>query len=173
MLRLWPDARRSAAGRSRSRLLLTSSKRAREPRHRRASPRSPRRQRDRQPPSRRKATAASAAPGQVAPTRRSAAPTRRSSTPAAAPASGQIVRRLGDFSGRTSRFEGKWSPTSFVASIDDSFLFSCLNAELRSGTAKLCQEQVRPGQPAQLRAGLVPADARLLRGGALSSARPN
>ena len=80
---------------------------------------------------------------------------------------------VGDFSSRTSRFEGKWSPTSFVASIDDSFLFSCLNAGLRSGTAKLCQEQVRPGQPAHLRAGLVPVEARLLRGGALSSARPN
>ena len=80
---------------------------------------------------------------------------------------------VGDFSVRTSRFEGKCAPTSFVALIDDSFLFSCLNAELRSGTAKLCQEQVRPGQPAHLRAGLVPAEARLLRGGALSSARPN
>ena len=80
---------------------------------------------------------------------------------------------VGDFSGRTSRFEGKCAPTSFVASIDDSFLFSCLNAELRSGTAKLCQEQVRPGQPAHLRAGLVPVGARLLRVCALSFARPS
>ena len=73
---------------------------------------------------------------------------------------------VGDFSGRTSRFEGKCAPTSFVASIDDSFLFSCLNAELRSGVEKLWQEQVGAGRPAQLRAGLVPAEARLLRGGA-------
>ena len=77
---------------------------------------------------------------------------------------GRKVQR--DFSGRTSRFEGKWSPTSFVASIDHSFLFSCLNAELRSGVEKLWQEQVGAGRPAQLRAGLVPAEARLLRGGA-------
>ena len=47
---------------------------------------------------------------------------------------------VGDFSGRSSRFEGKWLLTSFVASIDHSFLFSCLNAELRSGVEKLWQE---------------------------------
>ena len=44
---------------------------------------------------------------------------------------------VANFSGRTLSFEGECPPAPLVASIDDSFLFNCLNAELRSLVEKL------------------------------------
>jgi len=80
-----------------------------------------------------------------------------------------------DFSGRTSHFDRKWTPTPFVASIDDSFLFSCLDVELRclwdgqsSGRSKLGRADRRIFEP-----GSCPRRRGFVVGGAAISARPN